>query len=225
MNSNTGNDTNPQKEMRNKLVNKVLPIIVKNGFQSLRMEEISKYMDVSKATMYKYFASKDEVLESIVASLIDYINELVVKFCDTCQSYGTGFQQLFEQSLLLAAYISDVFLTELQAMYPELHSHVTDAMRLREKHILQFYQEGQNKHIFNEFNGYLIFLQDNVLVRAMLDIKFLMSYHLTLNQVLVDYYQLMKHQLFRPEQLHTVDDTKFTSKLDFLANKITRDLF
>lgn len=131
---------------------------------------------------------------------------------------------LFEQSVLLAAYISDTFLAELQMIYPKLYNRLRDVMEQREKHIMQFFQKGKNKQIFNEFNGTLIFLQNNVLVRAMLDIKFLMSNHLTLNQVLWDYYHLMKHQLFKSEQLHTIDDSNMTSKIEFITNNITHDL-
>lgn len=189
------------------------------------METICKYMDVSKATMYKYFASKEEVMGSAVDVLVEFIEEFDVDAADTVDSYGTVFQQLLEQSILIAAYISDGFLNELQAVYPDLHVRLTDAMKKREKKILEIHLEGKNKGIYNAFNENLLFLQEHVLVRAMMDVKFLMSYQMSLEEVLLEYYKLMKHQLFKQEYRCLSDDAAMAAKCEFLAKKITRDLF
>lgn len=224
MNTNQDNAKSPQDEMRSKLLIKLIPTVRKKGFQSLRMDEIAKYMDVSKATMYKYFASKEEIIEGVVNSFVQYINELTVQSLDTVQSFDTKFRQLFEQSILLAAYISDTFLDELKVMYPDLYNSLKEAMKRREDQISSFYQEGKEKGIFNDVNERLIFLQEDVLVRAMLDMKFLMLHHMTLNQVLLDFYKLIKLQLFKAEKLEVTNDSDVIQKIDYMTQKITRDL-
>ncbi|MCB5236408.1 TetR/AcrR family transcriptional regulator [Niallia circulans] len=222
MNSNQKN--NSQNITKDKLIKKVFPYIRKYGFQSMKMEEIAKYMDVSKATMYKYFASKEEIMESTVDALIKYIDELVVESDGTIQSFTVGFQQLFEQSVLLAAYIPDDFFNELQAVYPMLYNRLSDAMRQRENRTLMFYQQGNHKGFFNKFNENLIFLQVNVTIRALLDIKYLMTYRMTLTQGLWDYYHMNKYQLFKVDYLQSIDDSNMTAKIDYMESKITRDL-
>ncbi|WP_321998857.1 TetR/AcrR family transcriptional regulator [Priestia megaterium] len=224
MNTNQDNAKSPQDEMRSKLLIKLIPTVRKKGFQSLRMDEIAKYMDVSKATMYKYFASKEEIIEGVVNSFVQYINELTVQSLDTVQSFDTKFRQLFEQAILLAAYISDTFLDELKVMYPDLYNSLKEAMKRREDKISSFYQEGKEKGIFNDVNERLIFLQEDVLVRAMLDMKFLMLHHMTLNQVLLDFYKLIKLQLFKAEKLEVTNDSDVIQKIDYMTQKITRDL-
>lgn len=224
MNTNQDNAKSPQDEMRSKLLIKLIPTVQKKGFQSLRMDEIAKYMDVSKATMYKYFASKEEIIEGVVNSFVQYINELTVQSLDTVQSFDTKFRQLFEQAILLAAYISDTFLDELKVMYPDLYNSLKEAMKRREDQISSFYQEGKEKGIFNDVNERLIFLQEDVLVRAMLDMKFLMLHHMTLHQVLLDFYTLIKLQLFKAEKLEVTNDSDVIQKIDYMAQKITRDL-
>ncbi|MBT2259233.1 TetR/AcrR family transcriptional regulator [Priestia megaterium] len=224
MNTNQDNTKSPQDEMRSKLLIKLIPTVRKKGFQSLRMDEIAKYMDISKATMYKYFASKEEIIEGVVNSFVQYINELTVQSLDTVQSFDTKFRQLFEQAILLAAYISDTFLDELKVVYPDLYNSLKEAMKRREDKILSFYQEGKEKGIFNDVNERLIFLQEDVLVRAMLDMKFLMLHHMTLNQVLLDFYKLIKLQLFKAEKLEVTNDSDVIQKIDYMTQKITRDL-
>jgi AcrR family transcriptional regulator len=224
MNTNQDNAKSSQDEMRSKLLIKLIPTVRKKGFQTLRMDEIAKYMDVSKATMYKYFASKEEIIEGVVNSFVQYINELTVQSLDTVQSFDTKFRELFEQAILLAAYISDTFLDELKVMYPDLYNSLKEAMKRREDQISAFYQDGKEKGIFNDVNERLIFLQEDVLVRAMLDMKFLMLHHMTLNQVLLDFYKLIKLQLFKAEKLEVTNDSDVIQKIDYMAQKITRDL-
>jgi len=224
MNNNQDNAKSHQEEMRNKLLIKLIPTIRKKGFQTLRMDEIAKYMDVSKATMYKYFASKEDIIEGVVNSFVQYINELTVQSLDTVQSFDNKFQELFEQSILLTAYISDTFLDELKVMYPDLYNSLKKAMKRREDQISAIYQEGKEKGIFNDVNERLIFLQGDVLVRAMLDMKFLMLHNMTLNQVLLDYYKLIKLQLFKAEKMEVTNDSDVIQKIDYMAQKITRNL-
>lgn len=225
LNTNKEHNKSSQNQMKTKLLEKVIPIVRKHGFQSVRMDDMAKHMDVSKATMYKYFASKEEIMEGAVNILVEYINELMIESQHADQSFGTGFQQLFEQSILLAAYISDVFLQELHTLYPHLHNQLQDAMQKREEKMKFFYEEGKEKGLFHSINEKLLFLQDDVLVRSMLDIKFLMMNDLTLQQVLFDYYIIKKHQLFKPQKLTLVDDCIMKEKLDYVAKKLTRDLF
>ncbi|WP_283657164.1 TetR/AcrR family transcriptional regulator [Paenibacillus sp. RC343] len=174
-----------------KLSMKLAPYVKKHGFQTLRMDEIAKIMDISRATLYKYFSTKEEVIEYVVNNFIEFINELVMDSLDTDQLYGTRFQQLFEKSILLAVYITDIFLNELEHIYPEKYDRLRIALQFQEQQLLEFYEEGIQKGVFNQVNGKLLILQDELL-RSMTDIKYLMLNHLTIYQVLYDFYQLKK---------------------------------
>ncbi|QGQ95093.1 TetR/AcrR family transcriptional regulator [Paenibacillus psychroresistens] len=207
-----------------KLVNKVVPMIRRNGFQSLKMEEIAKHMDVSKATLYKYFSSKVDVIDAAVSVLVDYIREQIAPQDGNLASFGRGFQMLFEQSVILGAYISDGFLKELQAVYEDQHQRLQDAMLDRQAHISSFYRQGIQNGVFHANSEQLMFLQDYVLTRAMLEVKFLMQYQLTLEQVIAAYYGLVKNQLIKAEFQELVDDTVMHAVFVKIAAKVTRDL-
>ncbi|NRD77840.1 TetR/AcrR family transcriptional regulator [Bacillus sp. BRMEA1] len=219
---NKGSDK--QNETRDRLIKKLCPYVRKNGFQSLRMEEIAKIMDVSRATLYKYFPSKEEVIRCIVNFYVDYINELMADSLDSDQRFGARFQKLFEQSVLFIEYITDIFLVELESNYPDSYDRLREALKLREKQLLSFLHEGMREGIFNEINGKLFILQDEIL-KNIFDVKYLMENNLTVHQVLYDYYTLKKLQLFIPEKLQAVDDTMMMSKIEHLAQKITKNLY
>ncbi|MCH5584427.1 TetR/AcrR family transcriptional regulator [Shimazuella sp. AN120528] len=222
--SNENKGADKQNEIRAKLIQKLIPYVRKSGFQSLRMEEIAKMMDVSRATLYKYFPSKEEIIGCIVNFYVDHIKELIGDSLDADQKFGNRFQELFEQSVLVYEYITDVFLEELESSYPESYDRLREALKLREHQILTFLDEGMGEGVFNEINGKLFILQDELL-QNMLDVKYLMVNNLTINQVLFDFYKLKKLQLFKPEKLQSVDDSRMMSKMEYMAQKITKNLY
>jgi AcrR family transcriptional regulator len=216
--------TDKQIETRDRLIKRLLPYVRKNGFQSLRMEEIAKIMDVSRATLYKYFPSKEECIRNIVDFYAGYINELMGDSLDVDNIFGIRFQKIFEQSVLLVEYITDVFIEELESNYPESFDRLREALKLREQQLLAFINDGIQEGIFNEINGKLFIMQDELL-RNLFDVKYLMVNNLTIHQILYDFYKLKKLQLFKPEKLQTVDDTSMLSKIEYMAQKITKNLY
>ncbi|ANY70138.1 TetR family transcriptional regulator [Paenibacillus sp. BIHB 4019] len=211
-------------ETRLRLIVKLMPYVLKNGFQALRMDDIAKIMDVSRATLYKYFSAKEEIIGGLVEGFVTYINELVGDEMESERSYGIRFQLLFEQSVLLAVNITDVFLKELADSYPDGYERLKNAMQKREQQLLDFYAEGIHKGIFNKISGKLLILQDELL-QSMIDIKYLVENQLSVHQVLSDYYILKKLQLFKPEKLEVVDDELMSPRFDYLVQKINKSLY
>jgi AcrR family transcriptional regulator len=211
-------------ETRLRLTVKLMPHVLKNGFQALRMEDIAKFMDVSRATLYKYFSTKEEIIGGLVEAFVEYINELVGDEMDSNQGDDIRFQQLFEHTVLFAVNLKDVFLKELTYSYPNSYERLKNAMEKREQQLLGFYEEGIRKGIFNEISVKLLILQDELL-RSMIDVKYLMENQLSVHQVLWDYYTLKKIQLFKPENLKTIDDDMMIPKIDYLVQKINKSLY
>lgn len=212
-------------ESKVKLLKKLISSVMKDGFQNLRMDDISKHMDVSRATMYKHFSSKEEVIEGVVRVFVDYINELEdPNLEDDEHSFGIWFQRLFEQSVSLVGKITDVFLRDLQSAYPDLYDLLKGTLNKREQQTLKFYQFGKDKGIFNLINEKFIILQDDVLLRDIINIKYLIYNQMSIQQVLHDYYQLKKIQLFKPEKLSIVDDSNMIPVIDHIVEKFNRTL-
>jgi AcrR family transcriptional regulator len=216
---------NQQEISRNKLLKKIIYSVMSDGFQHLRMDDIAKNMAVSRATMYKHFSSKEEVIEGVVRIFIDYLEKLEDRAEEADEaSFGVWFQKLFEQSVNLVDKISDLFSKDLQANYPDLYDELKRTLNKREKQTLEFYQDGKNKGIFNQINEKFVLLQDDVLLREIIDVKYLLSNQLSFQQALHDYYQFKKIQLFKAEKLSIVDDSKMELIIDYLVEKFNRTL-
>ncbi|WP_219644296.1 hypothetical protein [Cohnella sp. CFH 77786] len=125
---------------------------------------------------------------------------------------------------MLVEYFTDIFLKELETGYPDCYDRLNEAMKQREQQVLAFYEEGIRKSIFHDINGKLLIIQDELL-RSMFNVKYLMTNQLTVQQILYDYYQLKKIQLFKPEKLSAIDDEIMMPKIEHMAQKITKNLF
>lgn len=214
-----------ENETRKKLTLKITPIISKNGFQSLKMEEIARLMNISKGTLYKYFSSKEEVIEAIINDLVVYIDGFSIAERIDLKSYIDVFNQLFEQTILLGAYVPEIFLNDLEKIYPDLYNRLKDSMNRNENEIRKFYIDGKKKDVFNDINESLIFLQNYIFVRSFLDMKFLINNNMTLKKSILDFYNLTKYQLIKADKFYLINESEVIEKIDYLSNKITRDLF
>jgi hypothetical protein len=197
----------------------------KEGFQQLKMEDIARAMDVSRATLYKHFSSKEEVIAGVVDLFVKYIEKLKDRVDEEDEeSFGVWFQQLFEQSISLAGKISEEFLKDLQSAYPYLYEELQGTLNKCEQRSIEFYREGQRRGIFNPINERFILLQDKLLLRELIHIKYLLYHQVTLQQVLSDYYQLKKIQLFKAEKLALVDDARIQPVIEHVVEKFNRSL-
>lgn len=214
-------ETEKRQNMRVKLVMKLLPIVRKEGIASLRTDRIAKIMDVSKATMYKYFSSKEDIIDCIVDLYVQYIQDVDEVIVHPDPTISERFQVSYQQSVLIAFYISETFLSELQVYSADLYEKIVAAQELRNERLTAFYNQFANKGIFNKVNPALIHLQDALLLRRMFDPTTLVSMNLTLFQALYDYYLLKKQQLIHADYLEQIDDQRMQDILKKLVLKFS----
>ncbi|MFC5447109.1 hypothetical protein [Paenibacillus aestuarii] len=69
------------------------------------------------------------------------MNEMTSGNLESDQSFTTRFQQIFEQSISLIVYFTEIFLKELETSYPDWYDRLIEAMNQREEHVLAFYED------------------------------------------------------------------------------------
>ncbi|MDM5189584.1 TetR/AcrR family transcriptional regulator [Bacillus sp. DX4.1] len=210
-----------QVEMKKKLIYKLLPIVKKQGISPLRTDDIARYMDISKATMYKYFSSKDEIIQYIVQIYAEYITSIDQTIFEETVPFGERFQKTFEQSLLISFYISESFLSDLKNNSLVLYEQIIQAQNERNNKLKKFYEEHIKKEVFNAINPALILIQDDILLRKLFEPVILIQNNMTLYQALFDYYILKKHQIIHYQYRDDVDDTKMESTLQYIVQKVS----
>jgi AcrR family transcriptional regulator len=192
---------------------KIKPVIRNTRFSQLKIDEIAKYMDISKVTLYKHFSSKDEIIQEIVNYSINFLAEVDSFIQDESLSYVTRFQKNFLQSLICVIYISDLFLNDLKEFYPWLYDHLASALLKRNKNLQKFFESGMEQEIFNRINPVLFMVQDDAVFRRLVEPTFCIQYDVTMKQAIMDYYQMKKYQLLKPDYLDKTEDAAMEGHL------------
>ncbi len=208
-------------ECRNKLVSKLLYPFKSGGFQQLRMDDVAKQMDISKATLYKYFSSKEEIVAIVVDLFIRQIIDLYKDYLgDSELPYPVRFQKSFPQTLLIANYGSEPFMNDLRDSLPELYERLDAAVGARNESLKEFYEAGMEAKAFHRQNATLIVMQDELMCKQLVNPVVLMKNNLTLQNAICDYYRMRKLQVLTPEAHGSLDDSELQGKLDMLVKKI-----
>ncbi|MFB5675182.1 TetR/AcrR family transcriptional regulator [Paenibacillus terreus] len=190
-----------------KYLQKIKPVIRTIRFSQLKIDEIAKYMDISKVTLYKHFSSKDEIIQKLVDYSINFLAEVDDVVKDDSLSYIERFQKTFLQSLICVIYLSDIFLQDLKEFYPPLFEKLAAAQQNRNTNLQAFFEAGMDQNIFNRMNAVLSMVQDDAVLRRIMEPAFSIQYDVTLKQAIFDYYKMKQYQLLKPEYLDTVDDS------------------
>lgn len=202
-------------------IEKIKPVIRRNKFSQLKIDDIAKYMDISKVTLYKHFSSKDEIIQRVVMYYINYLQgaDTVVK--DDSVSYVERFQMTFLQSLICVTFISDLFLNDLKEFYPHHFEDLAAAQQSRIKNLQTFFESGMKQKIFNKLNAVLFMVQDDVVLRRFMEPSFSIQYDVTLKQAIIDFYKMKQYQLLKPEHLDTVDDSVIEKEVSKVLQTIS----
>jgi AcrR family transcriptional regulator len=70
----------PRPDTRARILDAALDVFSEHGFEGSSLQEIADRLDLTKAALYYYFRSKDELLEALVEPAITGLNEIL----DSC---------------------------------------------------------------------------------------------------------------------------------------------
>ncbi|MGG0178896.1 TetR/AcrR family transcriptional regulator [Gottfriedia acidiceleris] len=211
-------------ETRSTLLYKLINPIKKTGIANMRTNDIAKHMDLSKATLYKYFESKDEIIKNFVHLFIKYYVEMDTTLVVSKVDYQSRFLVVFQKMLMLANFCSETFMQDLRMLYPNLWEEMEGELTKRNESLCSFYQKGMDEGIFICTNPKLIILQDEAFFSKLVDPLVLFSRNMTIRQTVIDYYYLRISQVFTPE-FRLIDNNEETLKmLETMCQKITSSL-
>ncbi|MFP7494730.1 TetR/AcrR family transcriptional regulator [Terribacillus saccharophilus] len=210
------------KETRETLASKLVSTNRSINITSLKVDEIAKIMEVSKVTMYKYFSSKEEIMETISEIFVRYIrNGANINLND-----GNFFDQylnVFEQSIYLVYFTSN-HLNNFKEYKIELYNKLSQAKQHRAKQISDFYTKGENLGFFHQVNASLLILSDELILTQILDPSYLIQNGLSLEQTLLDYYQHHKRIVVLDKYKTSVDDQRAVNFINKFITKNSHNL-
>lgn len=71
-------DTPEYAEVRQQMVDAAIEIIAKNGFSKFRFDELADKIGYNRATLYRYFDSKEELMTAVMMTLMQEITADII---------------------------------------------------------------------------------------------------------------------------------------------------
>lgn len=179
---------NPEKKVE--WARMLIPHFQKKGLRDLTMDNVAQLLDVSKATVYKYFKSREEIVKLCVAVKLDDVKH----FSDILMDGNTPFLERYFLSLEYLtkniADISNTFLADLKHLFPETWDTVNTFIEYALQVLQQFYEEGIAGGVLRKASSSLMVMSDRFFLQSLSDPDFLNSHHLTLDEAFKQYFEM-----------------------------------
>jgi len=181
-------NTNPKK--RDLYILKLTETFKIHGLKKFSMDSIAAELNVSKATLYHYFSSKDEMVEITLMRVIGQLSDFERISKDNSLTFETRFYRILELFSETMTDISNLFLADLQDEYPKLWKQVQVFIEYVTEVLTDFYDEGKKEGIFTDIHTSILVMSDRMFFNAISDIDFLSKNNITLRTAFDEYFRM-----------------------------------
>lgn len=181
-------NANPKK--RDLYILKLTETFKKHGLKKFSMDSIAAELKVSKATLYHYFSSKDEMVEICLLNVLGQLGNFESITKDNSISFETRFYRILELFSGTFTDISNLFLADLQDEYPLLWKQVQTFIDYVTQILTDFYNDGKKAGIFSDIDTSILVVSDKMFFNAISDVDFLQKNNITLRTAFDEYFRM-----------------------------------
>ena len=185
---------------RKQLASKLIPALNGDSLKDLTMDDIALRLGKSKATIYKYFRSQEELLDLALSEKLEQIAGFVPILNDRSQNYVKRYQEGLNHLSIHLEDITSSFLADLQRDFVDLWNKIADFQRMAGMVLRNFYQEGLDKKIIIDIHPGVMVLTDQVIFSALIEPSFLEENKLTAREAYEHYFRMKFYGLLQEEQ-------------------------
>jgi AcrR family transcriptional regulator len=178
-------------DVKDAWIKELTALYLQHGLGKFTMDKISKKLAISKATLYKYFSSKEEIIDAVVQYKIQEIIAFEALLDDENIDFTERYYDMIKTASIMLAEISGQFLHDTKLKHPELFDKMNTfsdrALHAAEK----FYQQGIESGILKDLDPKILALTDKMFIQAVSNPKFLKEHGVSIKEAF-DHYFLMK---------------------------------
>lgn len=177
-------------EIKKEWALKLLPHFQKKGIKKFNMDQVALVLNKSKATVYKYFRSRDEILEIIVGYRLKKISQFEETIKDESLTWEERYFSAVEILSTSVGDISTPFLYDLKKYHPDVWKMIEVFKENAVESFSNFYLQGMKKNEIKKYDVSILKIADRLFFSALLDPEFLNENSLSLRTGFQQYFQL-----------------------------------
>ncbi len=166
------------------------PHLRQRGIRDLSADEMASLVGVSKATFYKYFRSRDEVVELFTQRKLDNLKVFIDILNDESLDYIARYRKSNEEFCRNLVDVSAVFLADVKDMYPEVWNNIVQFRTFSEDMVHNFYKKAIRAGIFTNINPVILRVSDHLAFERLSDPEFLKENNMELADALSQYFEI-----------------------------------
>ncbi|RLQ98119.1 TetR/AcrR family transcriptional regulator [Falsibacillus albus] len=209
-----------KQKMRRIYAGKVLNAVRTKGFTPLTIQDLSTLMNISRASLYNYFSSKEDVVMELTYYCLSYIEEAGETILNEEIPYPIRLQKVFEQAVISAFYTSSIYMDDLKRNCMSLYNEKLHSRKKRLDVVQEFYLKGMDAGAFHRLNPSILIMQDEVVLEKMLNTAYLAREGLTLENALIDYYEAKSTQIVKSGLNYDHENGRIKEIADHILSKM-----
>ncbi|MCD8159032.1 MAG: TetR/AcrR family transcriptional regulator [Clostridiales bacterium] len=99
----------------------VFAIYAKYGFEKISMDEVSARINISKATLYKYFKSKEDIVKHMVRNITAHMDSMSFTTDGGINAVLDSIRSCYRKAVLVTVQAGSVFMADLKNKFPDLY--------------------------------------------------------------------------------------------------------
>lgn len=167
-----------------------MPFFYEHGIQGPTMNDIADYLKLSKATIYNYYESKDDLVYDALWLKLKEMD----KFRDLLNDESLDFVARYYEGLGYATKclngMSSIYLNDLKNHFPKSWESIQYYKLKSAENLKAYYDKGIEKGVFRPFNTSLMSSYDLKFFNFMVDPAFLVANEVRIETAFNEYFNM-----------------------------------
>jgi len=177
---------NKQKEIASALFS----LFMEEGFQNQSTTKLCEVSGKSKATLYKYFESKREIVQFIMEDKLKKIASFKDIILNEKFDHKTRYKNAVSVTIDAIDGITPVFLKDIAMVYPDLYKAILELKKMSLDTLRDFYEDRIKKNVFINLSADILVLNDDLFFTAILESDFMETQKLDLKTLFEGYFKI-----------------------------------
>lgn len=179
-------------EEKEKILNYSRNKFHREGFYKTSMDEISSELHISKKTIYKYFPSKEKLLEEICSGTSCDIANRLDNIVDGNDNVVIKFVRILNFHSNFSRNISDKWLRDLSIHAPDIKKNIDEKKNERiNKVVEKLLEQGKKEKLIEDYPSKLIILAFNSSLTSALNSDFLINNNFSMHDAFRITYEML----------------------------------
>lgn len=149
---------------------------LENGFYKTTMDEIAVSLRMSKKTIYKYYATKEDLVKEMINGFLKFHKNNISKIVNDDLNAVTKLHDVFNYIGKMISRISEKFIKDIQIHMPDLWKDIdTFRTKMMTINIEQIIEQGKNEGVFIDKTSTIITGVFTYSVRGIINSEFIMN--------------------------------------------------